>query len=60
MAALSLLAEPRALGSDASCERVKAKVFDEDPTSVSEAETAAVAASAPDLEEGNDPKWCPE
>lgn len=47
-------------GSEAMCERVKTKFSDEDPTSVSEAATAAVAASAVDLEKGNCPKWRPE
>ena len=56
--ARSLLAEPRAPGSEATWERVKDKFPDEDQTSVSEAATAAVEASASDPEEGSSPKWC--
>ena len=43
VAARILLTEPRAPGSEPMSERVKAKLPDVDPTSVSEAATAAVA-----------------
>ena len=43
----------RALGSEATRGRVKAKFPDENQASVSEAAAAAVAASASDSEEGN-------
>ena len=55
-----LLTEPRAPGSEATRERVKDKFPDEDQISVSEAATAAVAASASDPEQGNGPKWRPD
>ena len=60
VAARSLLAEPRAPGSEATWERVTDKFPDEDQTSASEAATAAVAASAFDPEEGSDPNWHPD
>ena len=54
------LAEPRAPGSEATWERVTHKFPDEDQTSVSEAATAAIAASTSDPEEGSGPKWRPD
>lgn len=58
VAARGLLAEPRAPGSEATWERVEAKFPDEDPASISEATTAAVAASVSGF--GGSPKWRPE
>ena len=60
VAARSLLAEPRAPGSEATWERVKAKFPDEDQTSTSEAAAAAVEARSSDSENGSGPKWRPE
>ena len=60
VAARTLLAEPRAPGSEATWERAKAKFPGEDQSSVLEAAVAAVAASAIDSEEGSGLKWCPE
>ena len=60
VAARSLLAEPRAPGSEATWEQVKAKFADEDQTSVSETAAAAVEVSAYDSEEGSGLKWRPE
>ena len=60
VATRSLLAEPRAPGSEATWERVKAKFPDEDQTSTSEAAAAAVEARSSDSENGSGPKWRPE
>ena len=60
LAARSLLAEPRAPGSEATWERVIDKFPYENQTSVSEAAKAAVAARAFDPEEGSGPKWRPD
>ena len=60
IAARSLLAEPRAPGSEATWERVKAKFPDEDQPSISKAATAAVKANVADSEESSGPMWRPE
>ena len=60
VAARSLLAEPRALGSEETWERVKEKFPEEDQPAVCEAAAAAMAASSSDPEEGSGPKWRPE
>lgn len=57
MAARSLLVDPRSNGSEATWQRVKAKFPDDDSSSVSEAATAAVAASASGVEEESGPMW---
>ena len=56
----SLLPEPRAPGSEATWERVKAKSPDKNQASVSEAAAAVMEANASDSEEGSGPKWRPE
>ena len=60
VATRSLLAEPRAPGSEATWERVKAKSPDKNQASVSEAAAAVMEANASDSEEGSGPKWRPE
>ena len=60
VATRSLLAEPRAPGSEATWERVKAKFSDEDQTSIYESAVAVVEASASDSEKVSGPNWRPE
>ena len=60
VAARSLLAEPRAPGSEETWEPVKAKFPEEDQTAVCEAAAVAVAGSSYDPEEGSGPKWRPQ
>lgn len=46
-------------GSEATWQRVKAKFPDDDPSSVSDVATSAVAASASDVEGESGPMWRP-